>query len=97
MVVKLCFTLLCSVLFNWCVHVAFMYWSSSGQGGVRFFGDGCGRDADGFMVQLPLGIVEVCRDGTSAKLRHPRRATQKAHEHLMDSTKRNSHKEADKP
>ena len=74
-----------------------MYWSSSGQSRVRVFGDGCGRDADGFVVQLLMVIVGVGRDGTSAKLRHPRRATQKAHEHLMDSTKRNSHKEADKP
>ena len=74
-----------------------MYWSGIGQSGVRVFGDGCGRDADGFLVHLPMVIVEVCRDGTSAKLRHPRRATQKGNAAQRHEPKGNSHTEDYKP
>ena len=74
-----------------------MYWSSSGQGGFRVFGDGCGRDGDGFIVQMLMGIVEVGRDGTSAKLRHPKRATQKGNAAQRNEPKGNSHTEDYKP
>jgi hypothetical protein len=63
-----------------------MYWSSSGQSGFRVFGDGRGRDADGFLVQLPMG-----------KQHCPKKAMLKENAAQRNEPKGNSHTEDYKP